>query len=271
MAHTSLSDRELAAAAARSASVIIRDAFGLAVVEELKGAVDPVSEIDWRAEVSILEMIAEHRPSDSILAEESGGRRDAGTRQWIVDPLDGTVNFLQGIPHVGVSVALWEGDEPLACAVVDVMRAEVFSAAAGQGADLNGEPIRVSGQADLIKAVIGTGFPYDRDIYGAAYAKTVGDVLGSVRGVRRLGAAVLDFAWVACGRFDGYWEFHLSPWDAAGGLLLVHEAGGVSADLSSMPTTLDSPNYIVSNRALGMSFIDLVRSAAPEHVVRPAN
>ena len=267
---TSLTDRSVAIDAALAGADVVRAAFGRPVTEELKGAVDPVSKVDLAAEAAVLGVLRRHRPNDDILAEESGGSWIASGRRWIVDPLDGTVNFLHAIPHVGVSVALWDGDAPVACATIDVLRDEVFSAAAGAGAELNGSTVRVSDRERLSDCVVGTGFPYDRDVHGAAYAETVGAVLPHVRGVRRLGAAVLDFAWVACGRLDGFWEFHLSPWDVAAGLLLVHEAGGHSADVFSSPASVDSSAFILSNAALETSFIDLVREAVPEHV-RPTN
>ena len=204
---TSLTDRSVAIDAALAGADVVRAAFGRPVTEELKGAVDPVSKVDLAAEAAVLGVLRRHRPNDDILAEESGGSWIASGRRWIVDPLDGTVNFLHAIPHVGVSVALWDGDAPVACATIDVLRDEVFSAAAGAGAELNGSTVRVSDRERLSDCVVGTGFPYDRDVHGAAYAETVGAVLPHVRGVRRLGAAVLDFAWVACGRLDGFWEF----------------------------------------------------------------
>ena len=268
--HTSLTDRAVAIAAAGAGADVVRAAFGQTVAEEMKGKVDPVSAVDRAAESAVLAVLSEHRPSDDVLAEESGGIRFATRRRWIVDPLDGTINFLHTIPHVGVSVALWDGGEPLACAVIDVLREEIFSAAIGDGAEMNGSPIRVSHRGRLKECVIGTGFPYDRDVMGAAYASTIGAVLSEVRGVRRMGAAVLDFAWVACGRLDGFWEFYLAPWDVAAGLLLVQEAGGHTADLSTAPASVDSTAFILSNSALGTSLIDLVRQAAPEHV-RPTN
>ena len=266
MHHTSLTDRELAIAAATAGADVVRGAFGSAVAEELKGVVDPVSDIDRSAEAAILQVLEHHRPDDTTLAEESGGNTSTGGRRWIVDPLDGTVNFLHAIPHVGVSVALWNGEHPAACAVIDVIRDETFSAAAGEGAEVEGSPIRVSGRSELINCVIGTGFPYDRDAHGREYAATMGQVLLRVRGVRRFGAAVLDLAWVACGRLDGFWEFDLAPWDMAAGLLLVAEAGGISADLMTRPATLTSTATILSNAALGESFIELIRHAAPGHV-----
>lgn len=264
--HTPPSDRSVACMAARAGAEIVRAAFGLPVVEELKGDINPVSAVDRAAETAVLAVLRAHRPDDAVLAEESGGSVDNRGRRWLVDPLDGTVNFLHNIPHVGVSVALWDGDRPIAAAVIDVLRDETFDAALGEGARLNGSPIQVSTRGRLIDCVIGTGFPYDHDVYGSSYTVTTGAVLGRVRGIRRQGSAALDFAWVACGRLDGYWEFGLSPWDVAAGLLLVHEAGGRSADLIDEPAAVESSTSIVSNAALETTLIDLVRETAPAHV-----
>lgn len=259
-------DRDLAVAAALAGAEVVRERFGTAVISELKGAVDPVSEVDRAAEEAILELITEHRPADAILAEESGGATATGGRRWIVDPLDGTVNFLHGIPHVGVSVAVWDDDDPVAGAVVDVTRREVFSAAAGRGAWLGERRIHVSSRATLAECVIGTGYPYDRDVHGAAYAAAVGAVVSRVRGIRRMGAAVVDLAWVACGRLDAFWEYHLAPWDVAAGMLLVREAGGGVADLVRDAATVDSGAFIAANPHIAAPIADLVRSHAPPHI-----
>ena len=261
-----LTDRDVAIEAAEAGAAVIRRAFGRRVSPELKGAVNPVTEVDRAAEAVILEVISSMRPQDGILAEEGGGRTADGGRRWIVDPLDGTVNFVHAIPHVAVSVGLWDGDVAVAGAVVDVMRGEVFSAARGEGARLGGETIMVSSRARLSHCVVGTGFPYDRDIRGPSYTAVMGEVMTRVRDVRRLGSAALDFAWVACGRFDGFWEYGLLPWDVAAGLLLVEEAGGLSADLVRRPATVTSNDFILAAPGISERFIELIRSFAPRHV-----
>lgn len=259
-------DREVAIAAALAGADVIRRAFGRAVVPEMKGSVNPVTEVDRAAERAVLAVIDALRPSDAILSEEQGGRTEPVGRRWIVDPLDGTVNFVHGIPQVSVSVGLWDGLVPLAGAVVDVTRGEVFSAAKGEGARLGAEPVRVSARTDLSECVIATGFPYDRDVHAVAYTAAMGQVMARARDVRRLGSAALDFAWVACGRFDGFWEYGLWPWDVAAGLLLVHEAGGLSADLVSQPATVESTDFILAAPGIAEQLIDLIRSVAPSHV-----
>ena len=260
------SDREVAIAAARAGAGVIREAFGRAIVPELKGAVNPVTEVDRAAEEAVLDVLASLRPEDGVLAEERGGRTEPMGRRWIVDPLDGTVNFVHAIPQVAVSVGLWDGAVPLAGAVIDVMRGEVFSAAKGEGTHLDDRPIRVSSRTNLAECVVGTGFPYDRDIHGLAYTAAMGQVMLRVRDVRRLGSAALDFAWVACGRLDGFWEYGLLPWDVAAGLLLVDEAGGLSADLVTRPATVTSTDFILATPGIAEQFINLIRSLAPRHV-----
>ncbi len=260
------SDREVAIAAARAGAGVIREAFGRAIVPELKGAVNPVTEVDRAAEEAVLDVLASLRPEDGVLAEERGGRTEPVGRRWIVDPLDGTVNFVHAIPQVAVSVGLWDGAVPLAGAVIDVMRGEVFSAAKGEGTHLDDRPVRVSSRTNLAECVVGTGFPYDRDIHGLAYTAAMGQVMLRVRDVRRLGSAALDFAWVACGRLDGFWEYGLLPWDVAAGLLVVDEAGGLSADLVTRPATVTSTDFILATPGIAEQFINLIRSLAPRHV-----
>ncbi len=259
-------DLEVALAAAHAGADVVRASFGRDIDPDLKGVVDPVTEVDRAAEVAVLEVLDAQRPEDQVLGEESGGQTAAVGRRWIVDPLDGTVNFLHGHPHVAVSVGLWDGGEPVAGVVIDVMRDEVFSAARGQGAYLNGRPIRVSSGARLQECLIGTGFPYDRHRNGPAYTAAAGEVMKRARDIRRLGSAALDFAWVACGRFDGFWEFGIYPWDVAAGLVLVEEAGGLTADLNTSPAGVDSTHFIIAAPGIYEPLVNLIRSVAPPHV-----
>ncbi|CAN5882143.1 inositol monophosphatase family protein [soil metagenome] len=261
------SDLEVALRAARVAADVVRDGFGFSSNVRMKGQVDPVTETDTRAEAAICEVLASERPDDGVLAEESGGDPWRAGRVWIVDPLDGTVNFVQGIPHVSVSVALWDMGEPRVGVVIDVIRSEEFAAEAGQGAWLDGEPVAVSTQQNLGDAVVVTGFPYDRNEHAAAYGAVVGAVLEHVRGLRRLGSAALDFAWVSCGRFDAYWEYSLGPWDAAAGLLLVSEAGGRVSDEKGGRYDLESSTIVVSNGRLHEPLQALVASNLPAHLL----
>ncbi|MDX2465731.1 MAG: inositol monophosphatase family protein, partial [Acidimicrobiia bacterium] len=187
--------------------------------------------------------------------------------RWIIDPLDGTVNFVHGIPHVCVSVALYDGDVPLVGVVHDPIRDEVFAAVRGQGTTHNDRPVRVSETAELHRSVIVTGFPYDHDTKAAAYGKIVTAVLAEVNGIRRLGSAALDFAWVAAGMFDGYWEYSLGAWDMAAGALLVTEAGGIVTDGTGGPFTPATRHFVAANPKLHQQLLDIVEPVLPEHVL----
>ncbi|MDH3498928.1 MAG: inositol monophosphatase [Acidimicrobiia bacterium] len=254
-------DLDIAVDAARIAGQIILDAFGRPVGTDWKGAVDPVTEVDRAAERAILTLLKKARPSDAILAEESGSNGD-GARRWIVDPIDGTVNFIHGIPHIAVSVALWEGLEPLVSAVLDVTRDELFTAAAGSGVFLNGHAIAVSSTTDAGSAICATGFPYDRRDRAHELAAQVERMLTRTRALRRMGSAAIDLAWVAAGRYDGFWEASLPAWDSAAGLLLVREAGGTVTRLDRSPLNLETGSVIASNGSLHETLAGIINGDA---------
>ncbi len=260
-----MNDLELALAAAEKGAEIVRRGFGAHKTTEQKGRLDPVTEIDHASEQAIVGLLTEHRPDDGILGEE-GSARESNGRRWIIDPLDGTVNFIHGIPQVGVSVALYDGDDPLVGVVIDTMRHEVFAAEKDHGATLNGKPIGVSATTELHRSVVVTGFPYDHDEYAWSYAKAVGAVLEHVNGIRRLGSAALDFCWIACGRFDGYWEYSLGPWDAAAGVLIATEAGADLTDGYGNDYTLDSRHFVAANPALHARLQAIVTPVIPRHL-----
>ncbi|MCH7586109.1 MAG: inositol monophosphatase [Acidobacteria bacterium] len=182
---------------------------------------------DRDSEEAIIWLISRHRPADGIVGEQGASTEGTTGRRWLIDPLDGTVNFLHGFPHVSVSVAVEDDEGGLAGVVYDVFRQEEFAASRNGGTELDGHPIRVTGRDDLSKALIATGFSYNRHERGPEYGAVLGEMLRVVRGIRRGGSAALDLAWVACGRLDGYWEVRLGPWDVAAGFLLVTEAGGI--------------------------------------------
>lgn len=224
--------------------------------------------MDRAAEDEILGLLQLHRPDDTFLAEESGGAASEG-RHWIVDPLDGTVNFVHSIPQVSVSVALYEGDSARVGVVYDPLRDELFTAADGDGARLNGHVIAVSSESNLERAVIATGFPYDHDVHADGLAVVVREMLRKVNGIRRLGSAALDLAWVAAGRYDGYWELGIAPWDGAAGLLLVREAGGIVTDPFGRPSTPFMGLVVASNGSLHHEFRTIVESWMPMELVKP--
>jgi myo-inositol-1(or 4)-monophosphatase len=260
-----MDDLELAIAAARTGGAIVAAGFGRPGDALFKGRNDPVTEVDRQSELAITSLLAAHRPDDGILAEEGTATRER-QRRWIVDPLDGTVNFIHGLPVVSVSVALWDGDLPVVGVVFDPINDELYAAATGGGATLNGEPIRVSEVADLGGALVITGFPYDHYEYADAYVRTLGEVLRRVNGIRRFGSAALDLCYVACGRVDASWEFQLKPWDIAAGLVILAEAGGTATDPFGAPMTPDRPHLVTSNGALHEELREIVASTYPSHL-----
>jgi myo-inositol-1(or 4)-monophosphatase len=212
---------------------------------------DLVSDADREAEEAIVGLLRAERPADGLLAEEGSSAEAASGRRWVVDPLDGTVNYLYGYPAWCVSVALEDGNGALLGVIRDPARDETFAAERGGGAWLNGSALGVSGKDRLDTALIATGFGYDPAIR-TAQAETVARVLPRVRDIRRGGAAALDLAWLAAGRLDGYYERGLNPWDWAAGKLLVTEAGGRVEPLAGDPPGLvaASPPLLPQLRAL---------------------
>jgi myo-inositol-1(or 4)-monophosphatase len=263
----------VAVRAARAGAEIVQ--YGLEAEEvaepEMKSAVDPVTEIDRQAERAVRSVIAAHFPEDNILGEEEGGADWRSTRVWIIDPLDGTVNFVHRIPHIAVSVALWDSGFPQVGVIIDVARDDEFVAVLGEGATANGETISVSGTATLDDSLVVTGFPYDRRDHAEAYVHVVAEVMKRSRGTRRLGAAALDLAWVACGRFDAYWEHGgdhgLKPWDIAAGALLVSEAGGLITDQQGATNRLQAPAFVASNGKVHEELREIVERTLPEHLI----
>ncbi len=266
MTEPPLSDLEVARRAARAGAEVVTSWWGRAAGADLKGPVDPVTAADRESEAAILSTIRRHRPDDEILAEEGGGEPLGGGRRWIVDPLDGTVNFVHGVPHVAVSVALYDGTRPLLGVVLDVFRGEEFVAAAGGGVALDDGPAQVTACDDLGAALIATGFPYDRREHAADYARVVGTVLAQVQGVRRMGTASLDLAWVAAGRYDGFWEFGLAPWDVAAGLMLIQEAGGIATDHRGAASRPGDLVIVAGNPSIQPALLRLVAGCLPGHL-----
>ncbi len=260
-----MTDLEIAVAAARAGAAIVADGFGRAVDAEYKGRFDPVTKIDRASEQAIVDIIRAGRGDDAIVAEEGGGIESEG-RHWFIDPLDGTVNFIKNIPHLSVSIALWDGATPLIGVVLDPFRDECFTAAAGAGAELNGVAIQVSPTEHLEQAIIATGFAYDHGDHAAEYAAVVGSVLEVVNGIRRFGSAALDLAWVAAGRFDGYWELGVSPWDQAAGILLVREAGGRVTDPFGADSLPGTQLVLASNNVLHGPLADRVAPLVPQRL-----
>jgi myo-inositol-1(or 4)-monophosphatase len=236
--------RALAESVAREAGALLREAFR---GPELRIAAkstptDLVSEADHAAEHLIRERIAAARPDDGVLGEEGGDVAGSSGIRWVVDPLDGTVNFLFGIPQWAVSIACEDGEGTLVGVVYDPERDELFSAERGGRATLDGRPITPSSRTDLATALIGTGFGYDAEVR-RAQAAVVAGLLPNCRDVRRFGAAAIDLAWTACGRLDAYYEHGLNPWDLAAGGLICECAGLELRDLE--PVGPSNPGVVV--------------------------
>ncbi len=244
-----------AAGIAREAGARLREYFAQGVETEYKGDVDLVTVADRTVEKLIRTRLGEAFPEHGICGEEGTRERMEGEFRWYVDPLDGTTNFAHGFPQFCVSMGLEhrpaglkpEDDGTLVAAVIyDPMRDELFTAERGRGAALNGKPVRVSRIGQLAEALLATGFP-SRKRHANPNIHFYQEFTLRSHGVRRAGSAALDLAYVACGRMDGFWEFHLNPWDTAAGILLVEEAGGRATDFAGRDFRLDSDEVLASN------------------------
>jgi myo-inositol-1(or 4)-monophosphatase len=247
--------------AARRAGTIINRAsqnLDILTVTE-KAANDYVSEVDRAAEDAIIRVLLEAYPAHSILAEESGARGKSEF-QWIIDPLDGTTNYLHGFPQYAVSIALMHKGVMSQAVIYDPVRNDLFTATRGRGAYLNDKRLRISKRSKLNQALIGTGFPFREFSHVDSYLAMFRDLTQKTSGLRRAGAATLDLAYVAAGRLDAFWEFGLSPWDMAAGSLLITEAGGLVGDLEGNGGYLESGNIVAGNPKI---FAQLIQTLAP--------
>ncbi|MBX6324070.1 MAG: inositol monophosphatase, partial [Rhodospirillaceae bacterium] len=261
----------MARSADRAARSLKRD-FG--EVEQLqvsvKGPGDFVSNADTRAERVLREELHRARPGYGLLMEESGAEPGTdGRHRWIVDPLDGTTNFLHGVPHFAISIGLEQDGEIVAGVVYDPLKDEMFWAEKGVGAYLNDRRLRVSGRRQLSQALIATGTPFGERGDRARFLSELDAVMAATAGVRRLGAAALDLAYVAAGRFDGFWEWGLQPWDVAAGLLLVREAGGYVSEVDGGSDLLGGRSTLAANAHLHAPLMRLLQ-AAGRAAPRPA-
>jgi len=234
-------------AARRAGAVLIRNLPKLEKLKiEQKGHNDYVSDADRAAERAVIEIIQKHYPEHAILAEESGAQGDASSNTlWIIDPLDGTTNYLHGFPVFAVSIGVQIDGRMEHAVVYDPLRQELFTATRGVGAQLDEHKIRVSGQLQLERALVGTGFPFRQaDSQIEPYLGMLGKVVKNTSGVRRPGAAALDLAYVAAGRLDAFWETGLAPWDLAAGSLIIREAGGIISGLDGSENFLESGHVL---------------------------
>lgn len=262
----------IAVKAARRAGQIINRASN--DIESLKVSSkqpnDFVTEVDRAAEAAIIEVLQEAYPNYGILAEESGStpaRNGSDAEyQWIIDPLDGTTNFIHGLPQYAISIALARGNILEHAVVYDPNRNELFTASKGSGAFLNERRIRVSRRIRLNEALIGTGFPYREFDKMDLYLSIFKELAEKTAGQRRPGAASLDLAYVACGRYDGFWEFGLAPWDMAAGALLISEAGGLVSDLRGEANYLETGNIIAGTPKIFAPLLKLIEEKLPATV-----
>jgi myo-inositol-1(or 4)-monophosphatase len=253
----------MANAALKAARGLIRD-FG--EVEQLqvsvKGPGDFVSTADLRAERTLRTELTRARPGYGLLFEEAGAAPGSDPRhRWIVDPLDGTTNFLHGIPHFSISIALERDGEIVAGVVYEPTRDEMFAAEKGLGAYVNDRRLRVSARRQLSESVIGTGMPFGPRAGLAGYIETLEVIMRATSGIRRMGSAALDLAYVAAGRYDGFWELGLAPWDIAAGILLVREAGGYVSDMAGGHDMMTTGDVLAANDHLHLPLARMIKEA----------
>lgn len=226
---------------------------------ESKSTNDFVTQVDRQAEAKIIDILLKAYPDHSILAEESGAS-GSGDYQWIIDPLDGTTNFLHGFPHFAVSIALAYQGRLQQAVIYDPVKQELFTASKGDGAELNNRRIRVTKALGVPGALVGTGFPFRQKHHFPAYQNMFNEVFQQAADIRRAGSAALDLAYVAAGRLDGFWEIGLKPWDMAAGALIIREAGGLVGDFSGNENYMHTGNVVAGNPRI---FADLIRKLKP--------
>ncbi|MFN0279020.1 MAG: inositol monophosphatase family protein [Pyrinomonadaceae bacterium] len=246
---------------ARDAGQLLLEKFDRNIKVSKKGDINLVTEADLASEALIIERIKSYYPKHSILAEESGNAVTFGgenTWKWIIDPLDGTTNYAHGYPCFCVTLALEHDGEVVIGVTHDPTRNELFAAERGRGASMNNKPIRVSETEDLADALTVTGFPYDFKSR-ENFARHLTEFLLNSRGVRRDGSAAIDMAYVACGRFDGFWEEGLNPWDIAAGVLLIEEAGGQISGYDGSKFSIYKPPILASNGFIHSQMMSILR------------
>jgi myo-inositol-1(or 4)-monophosphatase len=249
-------------AARRAGTTILRSMDRLDSLNiQIKEKNDFVSDVDRKAEAEIIQILRQAYPKHSILAEENG-MMEGNEYQWIIDPLDGTTNYLYGFPVFAVSIALAYRDELLHAVVYDPLRDELFTASKGDGAMLNNRRLRTTKRKGLDGALLGTGFPFKQQQHLDVYLETFKALFPDTAGIRRTGSAAIDLAYVAAGRLDGFWEISLKPWDMAAGALLVSEAGGFCSDFAGGGEFLQSGNIIAG----GLSVQQAIQQTIQPHL-----
>ena len=237
---------------------VLRDHFGRISQINQKGAFDLITEADTESEKKIIETIRKAFPDHSILAEESGTNKGSAEYQWLIDPLDGTTNYVHQLPIFSIAIALAVHDEIMLGLVLNPMDGELYSAIAGKGAELNGKAIKVSSTASVSDSLLVTGFPYDFDKIAEPAMKRFGVCQQASQGIRRLGSAALDICYVACGRFDGFWEQNLNSWDKAAGAIIAAEAGAEITNFSGRPFSIKQKEILVTNGNIHQEMLSLL-------------
>jgi myo-inositol-1(or 4)-monophosphatase len=246
-------------AARQAGDIIIRSADSVDTLKiSIKNKNDFATEIDQRAEEEIINVLLNAYPDHGVLAEESGYLNEGAEYMWIIDPLDGTTNYLHGFPHYAVSIALKHNNVIEQAVIYDPVRQDLFTASRGKGATLNNRRLRVSKQRKIEGAFLGTGFPFKNKKSIEPYLDIFRDIFSSTSGVRRAGAASLDLAYVAAGKLDGFFEIGLKPWDLAAGTLLIQEAGGVVSDFNNEHSYLESGNVVCGNPRIHRVLLDKI-------------
>ena len=248
-------------AARRAGDIMLQSMDRLDTIRvEEKGNNDFVTEVDKACEDAIIDVIRQNYPDHGILAEESGEHKGRDEVTWIIDPLDGTTNFMHGFPHFAVSIAVKHKGRLEHGLVYDPVKQELFTASRGYGAILNDRRMRVSSRKNLKGALIGAGFPYNHRAQLKTYLASFETIFNQSAGIRRSGAAALDLAYVAAGRLDCYWEFGLKPWDVAAGSLLVSEAGGIVGDHQGGETHIETGNILAGNPKIFKTMLQALNS-----------
>ena len=242
-----------------SGARVLRNHFGRIAQINQKGAFDLVTEADTESEKQIMETILKAFPDHAILAEESGVNKGTAEYKWLIDPLDGTTNYVHQLPLFTIAIALAVRDKIELGLILNPMDGELYSAIAGKGAELNGKPIKVSSIASVSNSLLVTGFPYNFNEIVEPAMKRFSVFQQASQGVRRLGSAALDLCYVACGRFDGFWEQNLKPCDKAAGAIIATEAGAVITDFSNQPFSINQKEILVSIGKIHQEMLSLLK------------
>lgn len=250
--------KQIAVAAAFKGQGVLQSCLGKISVIDKKGAIDLVTEADTGSEAAIIETIRKAFPDHTVLAEESGLSQRQADYMWIIDPLDGTTNFTHQLGLFAISIALAVKQEVVVGVVLSPLTGELFTAIKGRGTELNNRPVTVSDTKTVAESLLVTGFPYNtKDILNSVMNRFA-NCLKASQGLRRLGSAAMDLCYVACGRFDGFWEQNLKPWDTAAGKLIASEAGAVITDFANEPFTIDKTEILATNGNIHREMLELL-------------